>query len=216
MLLDARDEETGQGMDDGQLRDELLGLFMAAYETTSLSLGWTFYALTQHPDVEQRLASDVLGAFGDRSLRFEDLRELGYARMVFEESMRRYPPGWVLPRQAEGDDEIGGYPVRAKSFVLVCNFLTHRHPEFWEDPDRFDPERFSAERSAARSKYAFLPFGAGPHQCVGNSFALMQAQFILAAALRRYRFELAAPVRAKAVHVMLKPDPGLSMRIGTR
>jgi cytochrome P450 len=216
MLLDARDEETGERMDDQQLRDELVGLFMAAYETTSLSLGWTFYALTQHPDVEQRLASEVGRAIGDRSPRFEDLKELGYARMVFEESMRRYPPGWVLPRQADADDEIGGYPVRAKSFVLVCNFLTHRHPEFWEEPDRFDPERFSPERAASRSKYAFLPFGAGPHQCVGNAFAMMQAQFILAAALARYRFELAGPVRPKAVHVMLKPDPALSMRIFLR
>jgi cytochrome P450 len=216
MLLDAHDEATGQGMDDQQLRDELLGLFIAAYETTSLSVGWTFYALTQHPEIEKRLASEMARALGDRSVRFEDLRELEYARMVFEEAMRRYPPGWVLPRQAEADDEVGGYFVRAKSFVLVCNFLTHMHPEYWDEPDRFDPERFAAERTVQRSKYAFYPFGAGPHQCVGNSFATMQAQFILASAFRRYRFELAAPVRAKAVHVTLRPDPGLSMRIASR
>ncbi len=111
---------------------------------------------------------------------------------------------------------VGGYRVRAKSFVLVCNFLTHLHPDFWDDPDRFDPERFTAERSAERSKYSFFPFGAGPHQCVGNSFATMQAQFIIAAALNRYRFELAAPVRAKAVHVTLRPDPGLLVRLANR
>jgi cytochrome P450 len=216
MLLDARDEETGQGMDDQQLRDELVGLFIAAYETTSLSVGWTFYALTQHPEIEKRLAAEIGRALGARSLSFDDLRELGYARMVFEEAMRRYPPGWVLPRQAESDDEVGGYHVKAKSFVLVCNFLTHMHPEFWDDPDRFDPERFAPERTATRSKYAFYPFGAGPHQCVGNSFATMQAQLVLAAALQRYRFELAAPVRAKAVHVTLRPDPGLMMRVVKR
>jgi cytochrome P450 len=216
MLLAARDEETGQGMSDQQLRDELLGMFIAAYETTSLSVGWTFYALTRHPEIEHKLARDVRRVLGDRSPRFEDLRELSYARMVFEEAMRRYPPGWVLPRQAEADDEIGGYRIKAKSFVLVCNFLTHMHPEFWDDPDRFDPERFGTEKSANRSKYAFFPFGAGPHQCIGNSFATMQAQFILAAALNRYKFELAAPVRAKAVHVTLRPDPGLRMRVAAR
>jgi cytochrome P450 len=215
MLLDARDE-TGKGMDDRELKDELLGLFIAAYETTSLSVGWTFYALTQHPEIEQKLVSEIGHALGDRSPRFEDLRGLEYARMVFEEAMRRYPPGWVLPRQAESDDEIGGYQVRAKSFVLVCNAVTHMHPDVWDDPERFDPERFAAERSAARSKYAFYPFGAGPHQCVGNSFATMQAQFILAEALRRYRFELAYAVRPKAVHVTLRPHPGLAMRVARR
>ncbi len=216
MLLDARDAETGEGMTDSQLRDELVGLFIAAFETTSLSVGWTLFALTKHPEIERHLVAELDRVLGDRRPRFEDLRELAYARMVFEEAMRRYPPGWVLPRQAESDDEIGGYRVRAKSFVLVCNFLTHMHPDFWDDPDRFDPSRFSAEQVSGRSKYAFLPFGAGPHQCVGNSFATMQAQFIIASALRRFHFELAAPVRVKAVHVTLRPHPSLLVRVTSR
>jgi cytochrome P450 len=216
MLLEARDEQTAEGMSDQQLRDELVGFFIAAFETTSLSVGWTLYALTQHPEVEKRLATEVRRVLGHRPPHFDDLRELAYARMVFEEAMRRYPPGWVLPRQAESDDEIGGFRVPAQSFMLVCNFLTHKHPEFWDDPDKFDPDRFLPERTALRSKYAFYPFGAGPHQCVGNSFAMMQAQFILAAAINRYRFELAAPVRAKAVHVTLRPNPALSVRIAPR
>jgi cytochrome P450 len=216
MLLTARDEATGDGMNDRQLRDELVGLFMAAFETTSLSVGWTIYALTQHRHVEARLASEVRRVLGERAPTFDDVRDLAYPRMVFEEGMRRYPPGWVLPRQANEDDEIGGYKIAAKSFILVCNFLSHTHPEFWDEPERFDPDRFSAERASGRSKYAYYPFGAGPHQCIGNNFATMHAQFILASLVRRYRFELAAPVRVKAVHVTLRPDPALLLRVAAR
>jgi cytochrome P450 len=212
MLLDARDEETGEHMNDQQLRDEVVGLFIAAFEATSLTLSWATYALTQHPAEAAELRATVERVLGERRPGFEDLAALGYARRFFEESMRKYPPGWVLPRQALDDVELCGYAIPKNAFVLVCNYLTHQHADFWERPESFEPERFLPERAAKRPRYAFVPFGGGAHLCVGNHFALMEAQLALVLIVQRYRLELAAPVKAKASHVMLRPDPGLFVR----
>jgi cytochrome P450 len=215
MLLEARDAESGEGMTPEQVRDEVMGIFVASYEATALALTWTFYALTQHPEVARRLADEIAGLDG-RAPTVDDLRGLAYARMTFEESMRFYPPGWVIPRQAVADDAIGGYRIPAGAIVLLCGFLTNRRPDYWESPDVFDPGRFAPERAAGRSRYASLGFGGGPRQCIGNTFAMTEAQLIIAAAVQRYEFTLARPTRPRASHVMLKPAPKMLLRVRRR
>ncbi len=190
MLLDARDEDTGGFMSERQVRDEVLTLMLAGYETTATALTWTCYLLSQHPDVEARLRDELAAVLGGRTPTAEDLPDLCFTRMVIEESMRLYPPAWVISRNAIGDDEIGGYRVRRGTTVVMCSFVTHRHPAFWPDPDRFDPERFTAPRSRERPAYSYFPFGGGPRVCIGNHFAMTEAQLVLATIAQRYSLRL--------------------------
>lgn len=203
LLLDARDE-SGQGMSDRQLADEALTLLVAGHETTADALSWAFSLLAQNPETREELETEArfLSPGGPH---FEDLARLPYARQVFEESLRLYPPIWALAREAKADDEIGGFPVAARSTVVVLPFLTHRHPEFWPEPERFDPTRFSPQNVAARPKFAYFPFGGGPRLCLGQSFALMEGQIALAMIARRFRLEI-------AVGQTLEMHPSLALR----
>jgi cytochrome P450 len=205
MLMSARDEETRETMTDRQLRDEIITLVLAGHETTANALTWTFHLLSKHPDVERRLAREVVGALGDRAPVLDDLPSLAFTRAVVEEAMRLYPPVWVFEREAIEDDIISGYHVPAGSIVSVCPYVLHRHPAHWENPEGFDPDRFSPARSAGRHRYAYLPFGAGPRQCIGNAFALLEAQIILAMVVQGQRLEL---VSSHAV----KLDPLITLR----
>jgi cytochrome P450 len=205
MLLQARDEETGEGMSDKQLRDEVMTIFLAGHETTANALAWALYLLAQHPDAEAKLAAEVDGVLAGKTPTLEDLPRLPYTRMVIEEALRLYPPAWAIGRQALRDDNVGGYRVPANSGVIVSPWLTHRHPAFWEDPLRFDPERFTAERSAGRPRYAYFPFAGGPRQCIGNEFALMEAQLVLAMIAQAFRLRL-VPGRS------VEPDPAVTLR----
>ncbi len=190
MLLEARDEETGEGMSDEQVRDEVLTLLLAGHETTANALSWTFYLLAQHPHVEARLQEEHQQVLNGRLAMIEDLPQLSFTRMVVVEAMRLYPPAWGLGRRALGNDEIGGYAIPKGAYVLVFPYVTHRHPAFWERPGEFDPERFSPERAAGRHRFAYFPFGGGPRLCLGNQFALYEAQLILATILPRYELRL--------------------------
>jgi len=190
MLLQARDEETGEGMTVSQVRDEVLTLLGAGQETTANALCWTFLLLSQHPDIEARLREEYQQVLGGRAAQMEDLPRLPLTRMVLEESMRLYPPAWAFARYAIAEDEIGGYTIPKGAYVLLFPATTHRHPDFWERPDVFDPERFSPERTAGRHRFAYFPFGGGPRVCIGNQFALTEAQLILATILPRYQFRL--------------------------
>jgi cytochrome P450 len=205
MLLSARDEETGEGMSDRQLRDEAITLILAGHETTAAALSWTWYLLSQNPDVETRLGDELHRVLAGRAPALDDLRELGYTRMVFEESMRLFPPAWGQPRQAIADDEIDGYRIPAGSVVTVSQYVTHRRPDLWEEPERFDPSRFSPERSSSRHRFAYFPFGGGARRCIGNDFAMMEAQLILATLASRYRLRLAHG------H-LVEPDPTFTLR----
>ncbi|MBE3558192.1 MAG: cytochrome P450 [Ktedonobacteraceae bacterium] len=205
MLLLARDEETGQGMDDRQLRDEVLTLLLAGHETTSNALSWTWYLLSQHPGVEQRLREELDRVLAGRLPTVNDLPELPYSRMVIEEAMRLYPPAWAFSRNVLKGDEIGGYRIPRGSIVLLCPYTTHRHPAFWHEPERFDPERFAAGQVANRPRYAYFPFGGGPRQCIGNNFALIEAQIILTTVLQRYSLHLAP-------HAVVQPEPLITLR----
>ncbi|WP_438000336.1 cytochrome P450 [Sorangium sp. So ce185] len=213
LLLHARDE-SGSGMDDRQLRDELVTMFIAGNETTAITMTWLFYLLDGHPEVERKLRAEIEQVLGDRRPTAADLAKMDYAKMVIQEAMRLYPPSWLLPRVAKEDDEICGYPVRAGATVIVSQYVMHHDPAFWEDPERFDPERFTPERSASRPRYSFMPFGGGPRQCIGNLFAIMEAQILLAVLLRRLRTRLVPgrPVSPQAV-TTLRPRHALTMTL---
>jgi cytochrome P450 len=217
MLLLAQDEETGQGMNDRQVRDEVMTLLLAGHETTANTLTWTWYLLSQSPEIERRLHTELNEVLGGRVPTVEDLPALKYTRMILEEALRLYPPAPILSRKAIADDELQGYPIAANSMILISPYVTHRHPAFWEEPEQFDPERFRPERSAARPPYAYFPFGGGPRICIGNHFAMMEAQLILATVAQRYRLRLVPghPVEPQVV-VTLRPRYGLPMTIHAR
>jgi cytochrome P450 len=218
MLLEARDEESGEGMTDRQLRDELVTLFLAGHETTAIALTWTFHLLAQNPAAEAKLQAEVGKVLGTVvSIRdapsFEDLEHLPYARMVAEEAMRLYPPAYVFSRRAAGDDQLGPFHMPAGAHIVISPYALHRHPDYWPEPDAFKPERFAPEAPADRPKHAYLPFGGGPRICIGNSFAMMEHAIVLAAAVRRWRVE-SIPGREVRTEprITLRPRGGLPMR----
>lgn len=218
MLMLARDEDTGEGMDDKQLRDEVMTLLLAGHETTAVALSWALYLLARHPDIARRLEAEVDAVLaGGRPVAMDDLPQLPYTRMVIDETLRLYPPAYAIARWAQQEDEVGGYRVAAQSAVTLFPYVTHRHPEFWPDPDRFDPQRFTPERTADRPRYAYVPFGGGPRQCIGNTFALTEAHLILASLVQRYRWQLVAdkPVEMEPL-ITLRPKNGLPMRLSAR
>lgn len=212
MLLEARDE-SGEGMKPRQMREEAMTILTAGYETTARALTWTWYLLDAHPEVQEKLDKELDTVLGDRPPGFEDLGKLSYTEMVFKESMRLLPPVWGLSRLVAEEDEVGGYRVPKGSRVVISQYVTHRHPDLWEEPESFDPERFTPERSAGRPKYAYFPFSGGPRQCVGNSFATMEAKLILATVARRYRLSLVPghPVEPEPSFT-LKPRYGMRMK----
>jgi cytochrome P450 len=186
MLMMAKDEETGEGMTDEQLRDEVMTLLVGGHETGAAALAWTWYLLAKHPEEAGRLRAELDEVLKGRTPTFEDLHNLPYTKMVFDEVLRLYPPAWGQIREAIDEDEISGFRIPAKSIVVVSQYVTHRHPDFWDEPDRFMPERFLPGNMASRPRFAYYPFGGGARKCVGNSFALMEAQLVIATVARRY------------------------------
>jgi len=217
MLIGARDEETGEAMTDEQLRVEVTTFLLAGQETTSLALTWTWYLLSQHPDVRRRLEDEIDALLDGRPPAYCDLVSLPYTRMVIDEALRLYPPAWGFSRQALADDELGGFRLPRGWLAFVIPYVLHRLPAFWQDPETFDPDRFSAERSALRPKFVYLPFGAGPRQCIGNHFALVEAQLIVATFAQRYRLHLATGHRVEPWPLItLRPRFGMPMIIERR
>lgn len=205
MFLSARDDETGAGMTDRQLRDEVMTMLLAGHETTSLALSWTYYLLARHPERERQVTDEVDRVMGDRRPTFAHVDQLVWTRRVLEESLRLYPPAWGFSRLALGDDEIGGYRVAKGSIVFLIPFVIHRRPKLWPDPERFDPDRFAPERESARPRFAYIPFGGGPRGCIGNQFAMLEAQIIIAMIAQRYRIELVP-------HQNIRPEPLITLR----
>lgn len=209
LLLEARDEQDHTGMNDKQLRDEMMTLFLAGHETTALSLSWTWYLLAQHPEVAARLAAEV-DALGTRSLAFEDLPKLAYTETVVLESMRLCPPVYTIGREALEPCTLGGYHVPAGTTLLMSQWVLHHDPRFWEEPDRFLPERWTEANEQRRPRFAYFPFGAGPRVCIGNHFALMETVLVLATIAAKYRFTLQAEQTIKPVPTFtLRPSPGI-------
>jgi cytochrome P450 len=206
-----------RGLDGRSLRDEVITLLLAGHETSANALVWTFWLLGRNPDVAARLRAEIDGALGGRAPVLDDLPRLIYARMVLEESMRLYPPVWVVDRNTVAEDVIGGHRIRKGTLIMLSQFVTHRHPGFWPDPERFDPERFAPEATKARPRYAYFPFIGGPRMCIGAQFAMTEAILILASLAPR--FEL-TPIPGHPVEpnpsVTLRPRHGAPMRVAAR
>ena len=217
MLLAARDEETGEGMTDEQVRVEVTTFLLAGQETTSLALTWTWYLLSQNPAAREKLEHELDTVLAGRAPEYADLANLPYTRMVVDEAMRLYPPAWGFSRQALADDTLGGYRLPRGWLAFVVPYVLHRLKTYWNDPERFDPERFSPERSADRPKFVYLPFGAGPRQCIGNQFALIEAQLSVATLAQRYRLRLVPGHRVEPWPLItLRPRYGMPMFVEAR
>jgi len=199
-LVFARDPETGEGMSDRQLRDELITFLLAGHETTAQALTMTLYLLAAHPEVDAALATELAAGQGDLLER------------VIQESLRLYPPAWVIERSAREDDALGGYRIPAGSIVMLPTYVVQRHPDLWPDPDRFDPDRWLPARSAGRSRWAWFPFGGGQRQCIGEEFALQELRIALRELLGAWRFTAPDPgppvLEAK---ITLRPARGLRL-----
>jgi cytochrome P450 len=206
LLLEARYEETGEGMEDGQLNREVQTMITAGHETTSNSLTWALYLLSKHPEVEVRLHAEVDQLLKGRVPTIEDLPRLPYTQQVMEEAMRLYPAAWAMSRQSIGEDQLGPYPLPANASVVLPIYAVHRHPDFWEEAERFDPDRFSEEKKEKQHRFAYFPFGGGPRQCIGNTFALMEARLILAMIAQRYSLRTAPGYTAI-------PEPLVTLRV---
>lgn len=242
MLLLARDD-AGQGMTDEQVRDEAVTMFLAGHDTTANTLNWTWVLLAQHPEIEAKLHDEMDTILEGRVPMLADLKRLPYVEMVIKELMRLYPPAFTFSRAAAVDTEIGGYHVPKGAVITVVSYYTHRHADWWEQPEAFMPERFGqkvynpsppsplplqgergvdveGERSftnGIRHRYAYIPFGAGPRVCIGNSFAMMEAQLMLATIAQRYQLRLApGQVVTPEPLLTLRPKGGLKMRSEAR
>jgi cytochrome P450 len=210
MLMGARDEDSGDPMNDTELRDEILAMFIAGHETTANTLTWLLYMLAQHPHVEKRVQEEVDAALADKPLSVSTIARLPYTRRVIQETMRLYPTIWNIVRSVGEDDTLDGYTLKSGSMLMVNTYGLHRHPDFWDEPETFNPDRFETDPP----RFAYLPFGGGPHICIGNEFAMMEAQFILAQLMHRYRLQLVPghPVEAKGGST-LYPKHGMKMTI---
>jgi cytochrome P450 len=187
MLMEARDRETGQVMPDHQLVSEIMTLVVAGHETTASTLNWTWYLLSQHPEVEERLSSELCTLLREEAPQLADLSTFVYTRQVIDETMRLYPPGWLMTRRALKDDQIGEYFVPAGTEIYISPYLIQRHPAFWEEPDRFNPDRFDAGQLHDRHGLAMLPFSAGPRKCIGEFFARIEMQIHLITIAKQLR-----------------------------
>ncbi|MBY0548570.1 MAG: cytochrome P450 [Candidatus Obscuribacterales bacterium] len=215
LLLNARDEVSGEGMNDQQLKDEAITLLVAAHDTVAAALSWTFYLLAKNPLEDRNFYDEVSGALAGQSPNLQMMEKTPYAKMVFEEALRLYPPAWGQPRQALVDDEIEGRHLPKGAIISLSQWVTHRHPEFWDKPETFLPERFSQQNSASRPRFAYFPFGGGSRVCIGQHMAMMEGQIALCAIGSRYRFELTEEVTPDPTFTLI-PKGGLHVRLRRR
>lgn len=216
MLLHARDDDGGR-MSNKQLRDECMTLFLAGHETTALNLSWTWLLLSQHPEVDAKLARELKDVLGDRPATFADLPNLRYTGHVIAESLRMYPPAWSMGREAREDVDVGGFRVPKGGQVWFCPWAIHRDPRWFDDPDTFRPERWEGDFAKTLHRYAYFPFGGGPRFCIGQSFAQMEAVLLLATLARTFKVDVLPKPRATPEpSVTLRPKHGLRARMCRR
>jgi cytochrome P450 len=215
ILLAARDEE-GKPMSDAQLRDEVITLFLAGHETTAIALSWTLFLLARHPEAEETLRREISQTLPDRLPSAADLPRLPYAEAVVKESLRLYPPAYVIGREALSECVLGGYPVPARSTIYFSPWVLHRDPRWFVDPERFRPERWSDGSTARLPRYVYIPFGGGPRICIGERFAMMEIVLVLVTLLRRFRLVMAGPDPVAFPSITLRPEGGVPMRIARR
>jgi cytochrome P450 len=208
ILMSARDESGEEGMDDREIRDEILTLFIAGHETTANALAWSWIVLCQDPEAQERLHHEVTQPRETGSTEGAAFARLAYPRQLFDEVLRLYPPAWIFTRQAVHDDQIGGETIPAGSLLLFSPWVLHRLPDYWDHPDLFDPNRFAPEKAASINRYLYLPFGAGPRRCVGASFAATEAVLTLAKVAQRFRLQIQGEpdLRPRAILTLRPPE----------
>jgi cytochrome P450 len=218
MLLMAQDEEEGSGgMSDDQLRDEVMTLFLAGHETTANALTWTWYLLSQNPDVEARLHAEIDAVLGDRLATFEDVPNLKYTEMVMTEAMRLYPPVWVMGRRSISGIKIGGYYIPPKSIILLSQYAIHHDKRFYPEPEKFTPERWATEQAKSLPKMAYFPFGGGPRLCIGEQFAWMEGILLIATIAQKWKLRLVPGHKVELQPLItLRPKHGMKMTMEPR
>jgi len=218
MLLRAQDEEGDGGqMTDLQLRDEAITIFLAGHETTANTLTWTWYLLSEHPDIEQRLHRELDSVLADRLPTVEDFPRLQYTEMVITEAIRLYPPAWILGRRALKDYKLGPYIVPAGAILIMSPYVMHRDPRYFPDPFRFDPDRWTPEARASRPQFSYFPFGGGPRRCIGEGFAMMESIMVLATLAQEWSLRRASdqPIALQPL-ITLRPRHGMRMVLMSR
>ncbi len=214
MLVTACDAETGEQMSTQQIRDEVMTIFLAGHETTAGTMSWMLHVLSHHGDAERKLRAEYATYLGGRNPTPADLPKLTFNRMVIDETLRLYPPTWMLSRVLVDSDTLGGYEVPAGSSVLLSPYVTHRHPAFWPHAESFDPERFCPAEAEGRHKFAYIPFLSGPRQCIGNQFALMEMQLMLPMILQRFWVSAVPGYPVRPIpRATLRPGPRLWMQV---
>ncbi|HVP50381.1 MAG TPA: cytochrome P450 [Candidatus Bathyarchaeia archaeon] len=215
-FLRAQDED-GSSMTDKQLRDEVMTMLLAGHETTALALSWAWYLLAKHPDEQAKLHAELDLVLAGRTPSAGAVPQLPVANKVVRETMRLYPPAWVMSRQAVEDVEVGGYTVPAGSNVIVSQWVTHRDARFFPEPESFRPDRWSPESEQSLPKFAYFPFGGGPRSCIGNNFALLEATVLLAAVAQRYNVSLVPGARVTPLpSITLRPANGVWLKLRSR
>lgn len=214
MLLEAVDEETNEQMTNEQLFDEAMTIFLAGFETTSTVLTWLWHVLNENPEIEMKLREEIERVLGEKIPDIEALKQLEYSRMVFQETMRMYPPVPLLPRVTVEADYLGDYEIPANATLVLFFYGTHYNPNVWENPDKFIPERFSAEQVKGRSQFAFVPFSAGPRKCLGDEFAMMEGVLAMTMMLQNYRVNLVPEHKVEPkLSITLRPANGVLARM---
>lgn len=214
LLLEAKDEETGESMDNLQLRDEVITLFAAGSETSSNALAWAIFLLATNPEKKEKLKKEIQGVLQCNSPQFTDIQKLTYTNQVIQETLRLYPPAWIVGRQAKEDDEIDGYFIPKRTQTIMPTWVIHRHPDLWENPQSFYPERFESELVKTRHKFAHFPFGGGPRFCIGNNFAMLEMTLALTMILQKFDFELVdKQVITEEAMITLKPKHGIWVQV---
>jgi cytochrome P450 len=216
LLLAARDPDTGTPLSPQQVRDQVLVFLLAGHETTSTALTFTCHLLGRHPDVQRRVRQEVDEMLAGRAPTADDVGRLTYTRMVIKEAMRLYPPAFALGRLAASGDRIGGHHIPPGSIILLTSWATHRRPELWPAPDRFDPDRFTADAEAARPRYAYFPFAGGLRGCIGEHFAMTEAVVATATLLASYTLRSEADSVALSTDLTLRPAGPVRCHVAAR
>jgi cytochrome P450 len=206
------------GMSDTQVRDEVMTIFIAGHETTANTLTWTFYLLSQNPDIEKKLLAELLTEIdGNRTPTVDDIPKLTFTEKVLRESMRLYPPVWLIGRSVDNDYTLGKYTVPAGSTIMMSQYVMHHDPRYFNDPDRFDPERWSSEAKSSLPRFSYFPFGGGIRGCIGEPFAWMESILVLASIARQWKMSLVPGHHVELdPAITLRPKYGVKMKLGRR
>ena len=205
MLMEIEDADTGEKMSNQQIQDEVITIFLAGHETTAVALTWLAHCLDENPEIVEGLLEEEKKVLNGRVPTIDDVRSLEYTRMVIDETLRLYPPAWIIGRHSLGSDKLGEFDIPKNTNCLIPVYYIHRDPKHWNEPLKFKPERFNKENSKGRHKFVYFPFGGGPRLCIGNNFALMEMQVIIPMIVRAFKFK-------KSKDFQIKKEPLITMR----